>query len=82
MKETTKVTFIVKMSPLPYIAEFMRNADLCDGVSITQFFTVEWKAGEIVDKKRITKTAKTIKKALKDLHYDCYSVEATKPTKL
>ena len=77
MEHTTKITFAVKMSPLPYIGQFMRAADLCDCVclSVPTLFEVEWKAGEIVNKKRIDKAAQTIKKALEDQHYDCYSIK-------
>ena len=72
------VTFKVKMSPMSQVGRLvdrtMQSADLCDGVAITQHFTVTWKEGENVGKKRIELAKKTLKQALEDLHYDCYSI--------
>lgn len=71
----TKITFKVEMSPYPFIGQWMRAANLCDGVFCGYtHFTIMWKDGEIVDDKRIEKARLNLKKALERSHYDCYTI--------
>ena len=66
----------MRMSPYPPIGQWMRAADLCDGVSCGyETFTITWKDGEVVDEARIEEAKLNLKKAIEDLYYDCYSIE-------
>jgi len=81
----TEAVFKVRMSPYPHIGQLMRAADLCDGIIFSDcytYFTVFWKDGEIVDNDRVEKARLNLKKAIKELHYDCYSIELVLISKL
>jgi hypothetical protein len=73
-----KTVFMVKMSPIPHIGHLMRQADLCDGVSVTKWLTAEWKEGEVVDEARIEKVKAKFKETLEEQGYDVYLIELIK----